>query len=119
MAGKYIGTNKNILLFQIINTVGTVKERLFNLMATNPRCEFWARVQYGITHIASTAELTNGVNEMDLSLRDDDSIDELLRRPPLRETNGRYGEGKRNSISKRYSFLFSAGASTQELPERL
>jgi hypothetical protein len=56
---------------------------------------------------------------MDLSLRDDDSIDELLRRPPLRETNGRYGEGKRNSISKRYYFLFSAGASTQELPERL
>jgi hypothetical protein len=80
---------RNIHLLKIPNIVGTVKERLFNLMANNPRCEFWARVEYGIAHNA--AEKTNGVNEIDLLHDADDIIDEFMHRPIARD--GHYGKG--------------------------
>jgi hypothetical protein len=105
-------------LLKIVNIVGTVKERLFNLMATNPRCEFWARVQYGITHNteahpdSTAAKLTN--EEADSG--DDDIIDEFLHRPPLRETKGGncdYEGGKIKYTHNKIHLFYSAGTSTQ------
>jgi hypothetical protein len=71
--------------------VGTLKERLFNVMADNPRCDLWARVQYGITHKAPTAEMANYSNEA-VRDADDDIIDEFLHRPLPRD-EGYDGKG--------------------------
>jgi hypothetical protein len=60
-------------------------------MVDCPVQRLWSRVQYGITHKASTAEMANGSNEAVHDV-DDDILDEFLHRPLPRD-EGYDGEG--------------------------